>query len=230
MGPMLQKRHFQAAVTLDQHVYVIGGGYDASSPASSTTEILAAGSTTWQQGPPLPIEMFNGPCAVAISSTSFLVFYATEIREFDASIAGPTSGQGWAKERKWPKLKTKRYMWPGCAKVGEDMVVIAGGYDGQSVHQTTDILDLTSRKLSKGGKMSRVKFSFHIITFNHNGEIITLALGGDDKDGMSSHTMDIVERWNPERATWSMVETRLKEKRNGFGLVAAPKRLICPSK
>ena len=229
MGPMLQKRWGHAAVTLDQHVYVIGGGEDESSPSSTTTEILAAGSTTWQQGPPLPIEMFNGPCAVAISSTSFLVFYGKEIREFDVSIAGPTSSKGWVEEGRWPKLEIDRHLWPGCAKVGKDKVVIAGGFDGYSVLQTTDILDLTSRKLSEGGKMGTTKFLFHIITFNHNGDFTTLALGGDENVGSGLDT-DKVERWNPETATWSAVKTRLKEKRSAFGAVAAPKTLICPSK
>ena len=144
MGPVLQKRSGHAAVTLDRHVYLIGGGEDETSPSSTTTELLAAGSTTWQQGPPLPVEMFNGPCAVAISSTSFLVFYDKKIREFDASIAGPTSGEGWVKEMRWPKLEIDRALWPACAKVGKDKLVIVGGI-GDGTVRTTEILDLTSR-------------------------------------------------------------------------------------
>ena len=81
MGPLLQKRDQHTAVTLEGWaVFLIGGG-------GSLTELLSAGSTTWQQGPKIPFEMRNGPCAVAISATSFLVFYGKEIREFDASFA-----------------------------------------------------------------------------------------------------------------------------------------------
>ena len=160
MGPLLQKRWSHAAVTLAGHVHLIGGL--GSSSSSSTTEILLADSTTWEQGPPLPIKMRLGPCAVAISATSFLVFYEREIREFDASIAGPTSSQGWAKEDKWPKLDTSRIYWPGCAKVGRDKLIIAGGFDFPTTHQTTEILDLTSQRISKGGKMATPRSWFHI--------------------------------------------------------------------
>ena len=67
---------------------------------------------------------------------------------------------------------------------------------------------------------------FHTITFNNNGDFTTLALGGSDDDGNELNT---VEEWNPETESWSTVETRLKEKRENFGLVAAPKNLLCPS-
>ena len=170
--------------------------------------------------------MVEGPCAVVISATSFLVFFDKEIREFDTSIAGPTSSQGWAREDKWPKMETSRNSWPGCAKVGDDKVIIAGGGDGRTNLNTAEILDLNSRTISKGGKMATTRDSFHIITFYINGDFTTLALGGRDDD---INVLNTVEEWKPETASWSTVETRLKEKRSYFGLVAAPKRLICPS-
>ena len=77
-----------------------------------------------------------------------------------------------------------------------------------------------------GGKMATPRAYFHIISFNNNGDFTTLALGGDDDD---SNFLNTVEEWNPETESWSMVETRLKEKRSPFGAVAAPKSLICPS-
>jgi len=123
IGSLLQKREDHAAVTLDQAVFVIGG----SGSASSTTELLRAGSSSWEQGPTIPVEMYYGPCAVAISRTSFLAIFEREIREFDTSIAGPTSSQGWREEGWWPKMETSRIYWPGCAKLG-DKIIIAGGY------------------------------------------------------------------------------------------------------
>ena len=59
IGSLLQERYFHAAVTLDQVVFVIGG-YGSSVPSStgSTTELLRAGSSSWEQGPPLPVEMY----------------------------------------------------------------------------------------------------------------------------------------------------------------------------
>merc|ERR1712037_894508 len=141
-----------------------------------------------------------------------------EIREFDASTAGPTSNQGWAEEAKWPKLETSRIDGPGCAKVGDDKVVIAGGWDGDSCNdplhcrnsilQTTEILNLSTRRISQGGKMATPRSFFHIISFNNNGVFTTLAVGG-------GNTLNTVE-WEPETESWSTVETQLKERRSHF--------------
>ena len=63
-----------------------------------------------------------------------------------------------------------------------------------------------------------------MITIDNNGDSTTLALGGDD----GFNQLKSVEKWNPETETWSEVEDQLEEKRRGFGLVAAPKNLVCP--
>ena len=126
----LRERSYHAAVTLDKFVYILSG---------YSTELLRAGSSSWEQGPPIPLSMYS-PCAIAISGERFLAIYRTEIREFDVGFDGPTSSQGW---KEWPKMETKRVAWPGCAKIG-NTVVVAGGWDGRT-HQTTEILDLTTR-------------------------------------------------------------------------------------
>ena len=229
IGSLLQERDSHAAVTLDQFVFVIGGqGLSARSTTGSTTELLRAGSSSWEQGPTLPIEMGNGPCAVAISGTSFLAIHLREIREFDTSVAGPTSSQGWREKGWWPKMETSRFAWPGCAKLG-DKIIIAGGW-GRSTRptlQTTEILDLTSRTISKGGNLVTPRSYFQMITIDNNGDSTTLALGGVDGD---DNTLKSIEKWKPETETWSEVEDQLEEERSLFGLVAAPKNLVCLSK
>ena len=107
-------------------------------------------------------------------------------------------------------------------------MIIAGGSDDDSstTVQTTEILDLAGRRISKGEKMATPRNRFHMTTFKYNGVFKTLAVGGFD-DG--NNYFDTVEKWNAETESWSMRETRLKEKRVSFGLVAAPRRLICPS-
>ena len=165
------------------------------------------------------------PCAVAISGTSFLAINGDEIREFDTSVAGPTSSQGWREEGWWPKMETTRVYWPGCAKLG-DKIIIAGGYDGSTSTQTTEILDLTSRTISKGGNLVTPRIGFHMITIDNNGDSTTLALGGED----DYNVFKSIEKWNPETETWSEVEEQLEEKRRAFGLVAAPRNLVCTSK
>ena len=164
------------------------------------------------------------PCAVAISGTSFLAIHGRDIREFDTSIAGPTSSQGWREEGWWPKMETSRIASQlGCAKLG-GKIIIAGGSDG-TILQTTEILDLTSRTISKGGNLVTPRRFFHMITIDNNGDSTTLALGGRDDD---YNELKSIEKWNPETETWSEVEEQLEEKRFGFGLVAAPKNLVCP--
>lgn len=229
--PLLQKRGGHTAVTLKEHVYVIGGSrspysYIYQTIPLITTEILPANSRTWEQGPPLPVEMPIGPCAIATSDTTFLVFYGKDIREFDASIAGPTSSKGWVKEDKWPKLEISRKWGPGCARVGEDKVVIAGGWNDERITvQSSEILNVNTRKISKGGKMATRRSAFHIISFKFNSDFITLAVGGMDND---LGYLNSVEKWNATTESWSTVKTRLNDRKGWFGAVAAPKSLICP--
>ena len=166
--------------------------------------------------------MRYSPCAVAISSTSFLAIYEREIREFDISIAGPTSSKGW--RNLWPKMERRRTNWPGCAKVG-NKVIVAGGSDSSTALQTTEILDLETRGISKGGNLVTARCFFHIITFDNNGDSTTLALGGYDDGG---NGLKSIEVWNPETETWSEVEEQLEKGRGGFGLVTVPKSKVCP--
>ena len=65
-----------------------------------------------------------------------------------------------------------------------------------------------------------------MITIDNNGDSTTLALGGRGDDNY----LKSIEKWNPETETWSEVEDQLEEKRIAFGLVAAPKNLVCPLK
>ena len=113
----------------------------------------------------------------------------------------------------------------------DNKIIIAGGYDSlqpnPTTHQTTEILDLTSRTISKGGNLVTPRSFFHIITFDNQGDSTTLALGGDDDD---DYSLKSIEKWNPETETWSELEVQLEEKRNKFGLVAVPRSLVCLSK
>ena len=123
-------------------------------------------------------------------------------------------------------METDRIFWPGCAKLG-DKIIIAGGFDYPTTLQTTEILDLTSRTISKGGNLVTPRASFHMITFDNNGDSTMLALGGYDDN---SNALKSIEKWNPETETWSEVEEQLEEKRGVFGIVAVPKSIVCPLK
>ena len=115
--------------------------------------------------------------------------------------------QGW----RWAKLKTSKIWWPGCGKVGENKVIIGGGFDANS-----------ALYLMQGGRWPRR--SFHIFIFNYDaGDLTTLALGGRDNDGNKLNT---VEEWKAKTETIDeTIEAGLKVKRYAFGLVALQRTL-----
>merc|ERR550517_403895 len=147
MGDLTGARSYGAAATLNNiGVFIVGGGF-----TNKTSEFLPAGTMQWQVGPALPVYM-NSPCAVSITPTSFLAIHGTDIREFNTAIAGPTSSEGWREAGHWPELKTSRINQPGCAKIGQK-VIIAGGYNEEPLYRelkSTDILDLMDRRISSG--------------------------------------------------------------------------------
>ena len=64
---------------------------------------------------------------------------------------------------------------------------------------------------------------FHINTVSYHNLTRTFALGGSD----GRNELKMVEEWNPETETWTRVRD-LKVERDTYGMVAAPKNLICP--
>ena len=186
----------------------------------SSSEFLAAGAMQWQEEVALPADM-SQPCALAITATSFLAIYGTDIRKFYTAIAGPTSSEGWREAGDWPKLKTLRTSWPGCAKIGQK-VIIAGGYNGREL-SSTEVLDLVDRQISLGGAMSSPRRLFHVATIISGGEEKTFALAGYDGSGY----LEEVEEWIKTSSTWKAANSLVVTRRN-FGAVAVPRRLICP--
>merc|ERR1719234_2513007 len=166
MGNMTMARGYSAAATLNGIGVFILGGYDTYN--SETSEFLATGSMQWQEGPVLPVYMHH-PCAVSITPTSFLAIHRTDIREFDTAIAGPTSREGWREAGHWPELKTSRILQPGCAKIGQK-VIIAGGYNNEESLSSTEVLDLVDRWISSEGEMASPRQFFHAATIISGGE------------------------------------------------------------
>ena len=184
----------------------------------------------WKEGPAPPVSMYQ-PCAVTISPTCFLAISVTHIREFDADIAGPTSIKGWREEGRWPRLKTSRLHWPGCAKIGQK-VIIAGGFTtgGEGVLRSTVVLDLGSRLSQAGGDMVMPRHWFHLATIRRGGEETVFAVAGDSISGdRVGAYLDTVEELVEveENATWGKTDGLLAERRAYFAMCAVPKELIC---
>ena len=234
MGNLTMPRNTGVAVTLDHVGVFILGGEDGP----GRNDFLASGTMQWQEGPsiPVPVNMtdeFYYTCATPITSTSFLVIHGTDIREFDAAIAGPRSNEGWREAGRWPTLMTSRINQPGCAKIGEK-VVIAGGYGG-GILGSTEVLDLASRQIESGGEMSAPRMWLHLAkiviggvekTFALGGELMSFATGGEDnaKDDMTS-----VEEWVEESSSWKAAKSLVNVPiRSTFSAVVIPRQLICP--
>merc|ERR1719430_439537 len=175
MGSLTMKRGYGTAATLDHiGVFIVGGIHTNN---ARTSEFLAAGTMQWQEGPALPVGM-TYPCSVEITPTSFLSIHGTDIREFDAAIASPTSTEGWREAGRWPALKISRTYQPGCAKIGQK-VIIAGGFNtfNRETLRSTEVLDLVNRRITSGGDMATPRYHFHIATIISDGEEKMFALG-----------------------------------------------------
>ena len=145
------------------------------------------------------------------SAYHFLSIHGTDIREFDAAIAGPTSIEGWREAGRWPALKTSRTQQPGCAKIGQK-VIIAGGYYNGGELSSTDVLDLVNRRITSGGEMATPRRYFHIATIVSGGEEKMFALAGRN----GSNRLNSVENWVEESSTWKAADN-LVQKRRLFG-------------
>ena len=221
MGSLTTGRVYGAAATLDHiGVFIVGGDTGNN---RRTTEFLAAGQMKWQEGPALPVDM-NKPCSVDITASSFLIFHGTDIREFDAAIAGPTGSEGWREAGRWPALKTYRSGQPGCAKIGQKVIIAGGNNRRIGSHSSTEVLDLVNRQITSGWQhqMATPRKWFHIATIAVRGKEKMFALAGHD----SSNHLNTVEEWVEESSTWKAADN-LVEKRNSFAMVTAPRHLVC---
>jgi len=220
MGNLTMPRRLSAVATLNfVGVFIIGGAGDNN---KRTSDFLAAGSMQWQEGPALPVDMRWGPCVVTITPTTFLTIYDNLIHEFDAANAGPTSIDGWKEAGRWPSLKTSRSSWPGCAKLGQK-VIIAGGFNSRGVLRSTEVLDLDSREITAGGDMATPRTWFHLATLRRGGQEKVLAVGGEDA---SDNELNSVEEWVEESSTWKAADN-IAQKRRFFGVVEVPRTLVC---
>ena len=120
-------------------------------------------------------------------------------------------------------LKTSRTYGPGCAKLGQK-VVIAGGF-GKITRRSTEVLDLHSRQKIGGGDMSTPRHHLHLATIRKGREEKAFALGGWD----GSTQLNTVEEWVEESSTWKAASSLVNlPTRSTFSVVVIPRRLICP--
>ena len=122
-----------------------------------------------------------------------------------------------------PRLNTFRDRNPGCAKIGQK-VIIAGGYRNGASLSSTEVLDLIDRRISSGGEMASPRMYFHLATIISGGEEKMFALAGYNID---ISWLNSVEEWVEESSTWKAADNMV-EQRSDFGSVAVPRHLVCP--
>ena len=123
-------------------------------------------------------------------------------------------------------LKTSRTYGPGCAKLGQK-VIIAGGNNGETF-RSTEVLDLDSREIIAGGDMAKPRRWFHLATIRRGGQEKVFAVAGFDE----YEYLNTVEEWVEENSTWSLQWRKvdlLAERQGSFGAVAVLKEFICPA-
>ena len=238
MGDLTMIRYLSAVVSLRYvGVFVIGGmrhnyqtlkAWRQDEAGRRTIDYLAPGSMEWQEGPALPaiMDQQDHPCAVALTHSTFIAIYGNNILEFNAAIAGPTSNDGWQEAGKWPQLKIRRSQNPGCARIGQK-VVISGGYRHKPSPGSTEVLDLVSRNISSVDEMVMPRSHFHVVTISVEGEVKMFGLGGFDCIYWRGGYTDMVVEWAENSSTWKAAAS-LASRRGYFGVVAAPRQLICP--
>ena len=234
MSPLFLPRVRSAAVTMESiGVYLIGGGgtYLIGGVWVNNENIIDFFAQDHQQWMPLavPVNM-NSPCAVPITKVSFLAIHDASILEYQVDKTDPTSLNGWQEASKWPRLQTRRTSWPGCSKIDEK-VVIAGGQVWYGTYgislRSTEVLDLSTRKLEYAGDLSAPRYGFHIVTINEDGVNRVLALAGSD-GSLSSPHLDSVEEFDPESLTWKPAPMSIVRRRSFFAAVVLPQKLIRP--
>ena len=203
------------------------GGFDRQIQTGTTSDFLAAGSLQWTVGPTLPISM-SYFCSIPITPTSFLAIHDNKIFEFDTSIGGPTSNEGW---QEWQGLKTRSSSYATCAKIGNKVIIAGGLHNGRL--RSTDVLDITSRTLSSEGEMMSTRLSHALVAIRSGEQRKLFALGGIGETetytpGQRASTIDTVEEWVEGTSTWKEAES-LSRAMRFFGAVALPKESVCPS-
>jgi hypothetical protein len=221
LGSLTMERYRAAVTTLHDDVFVIGGNHDA---AKRTMDVLMSGTSEWQQGPVVPIDMYRG-CAVSISEWQLLIIDGTNVHEFDSSVAGVLSTEGWRPGGRWPDLVTGRTSF-GCA-VSQGLVVVAGGGTGGFDYlRTTEIINIATRTISFGPEMQHARINFHLAVLPAPGGETdrVLVLGGTYYDNGYKYLGTVEELVMPGpggSATWAPT-TELQEGRALFGAVGVP--------
>ena len=175
----------------------------------STSSFLPSGEREWIAGPnPSRVH-----CATGISTSSFLTFSGKSVRQFDSSIAGPSSDEGWLADGEWPNLQVERYR-PACETLGA-LSFVAGGRNNQGeLFKSVEIIFLNSKTLGKAKDMLKPREHFNLIALGTT----LLALGGFNETS--------IEIWEGVGEPWKEASMSLENPRSQFSALVST-NLVC---
>jgi hypothetical protein len=225
-------RNWASAVTLAAGVYLLGGEWYGNE-GLSTSEIIAAGSSVWKEGPFLPTGGLGlaGSCAVAINRTSFLliggrrtngsIYHSTSssVHEF-SSLTGT-----WTQ---WPDLLTSR-AFHACSSF-EGIVVVAGGGDDDFIGgKTTEVVNLSNGEVQEAGLMATRRSAFGMFQIGYEGNRILVTFGSYGPFFISEavEAESVLQEWRPATKEW-IASPAVMATRAGFSAVSVEARHVCP--
>ena len=152
-------------------------------------------------------------CATGISTSSFLTFSGKLARQFDSSIAGPSSDEGWTADGEWPNLLVERYR-PACETL-QGLSLVAGGRNNQGeLLKSVEIIFLNSKSLGKAKDMLKPREYFNLIALGTT----LLALGGFKETS--------IEIWEGVGEPWKEASMSLETSRSHFSALTST-NLVC---
>ena len=105
-----------------------------------------------------------------------------------------------------------------------ERVVVAGGRYAGETNQSTEVLDLETRKIEFAEDLTMLRLGCHIVTIRMGGKESTFAMGAMGDDGSSDLTS--VEEFNPETLSWKPAPGNRLVTRAWFGAIALPRHLV----
>jgi hypothetical protein len=187
----------------------------------------------WEEGPGLPLpggEGLEGSCAVAISSTTFLLIGG--IRYSGSTFLGSSSAVNefssltgaWTQ---WPVGLSVPRKSHACSSF-QGKVVVAGGYNGDYL-DSTEILDPVTREVKLAGPMSTPRQSFGMYEIGYAGWGLSRALltfGSASSGSTATLEESLLTEWDPWDQVWRAAPVVLA-RRAGFTAVTVEARHVC---
>ena len=187
-----------------------------------TSEFLPLGDNKWQNGSDIDKGTYES-CVVKVTDQELLIIGGTDTpyRILKYNLTSEASDNPW----KELDAKLKQGRQDHACHVFNGKVIITGGrHLGESL-KSTEILDLNSMKLKKGGEMNESRYRHGMGVITWKGKPILIAFGG-----RLAHRnyWKSVEFWNDSTETWTFLhELNLKEPKMAFGYATIPTDMIC---